>query len=78
MEFLFHSVYHDGNRAKYYNVYKVENNKFYAECHHFNRARECEGDFEIVKEGENWKPSNVSFQKEAEQIADEIEQFITV
>lgn len=78
MEFLFHSVYHEGNRAKYYNVYKIENNKFYAECHHFNRVRECEGDFELVKEGEDWKPSNVTFRKEAEQIADEIQQYITI
>jgi len=77
MEFLFHSVYHDGNRAKYYNVYKVDNNRFYAECHHFNRVRACEGDFEILKEGEGWKPSDDHFQKEAEQIGDEIRNFTT-
>ncbi len=78
MEFLFHSVYHDGNHAKYYNVYKVENDRFYAECHHFNRARQCEGDFEIVKEGNDWKTSDEQFQREAEKIGDEIRTFTTV
>lgn len=75
MEFLFHSVYQDGAHAKYYNIYKVSPEKYYAECHHFNRARSCEGDFEIMKEGNSWKASDEHFEKEAAQISDEIRSF---
>ena len=78
MEFLFHSVYQDGAHSKYYNVYKVSPEKFYAECHHFNRARACEGDFEISWEGESWKPNDQHFEKEAAQISDEIRNYIAV
>ena len=75
MEFLFHSVFHDGNHAKYFNIYKVEANKFFAECHHFNRARMCEGDFEISKDGKEWKPSQQKFEKEAAYIGNEIDKW---
>jgi hypothetical protein len=73
MDFLFHSVYNDGHHSKYFNVYKIDRNHFLAECHHFNRARDCDGDFELVKEGETWKPVNDKFEEEAHYIAQELE-----
>ena len=76
MDFIFHSVYYDGEHSKYFNVYKVEKNKFFAECHHFNQARLCEGDFELVKEGENWKTNNQKFEEEAKFIGEEIDRNI--
>lgn len=73
MDFLFHSVFHDGQHSKYFNVYKIENDRFLAECHHFNRARDCEGDFELVREGETWKSTNEKFDDAATYIGEEIE-----
>jgi len=73
MDFLFHSVYNDGHHAKYFNVYKLEGNRFLAECHHFNRSRHCVGDFELVKEGETWKAIDNNFNEEAHYIGEELE-----
>ena len=73
MNFLFHSVYHDGHHAKYFNVYKVEENRFFAECHHFNQVHTCEGNFELVKEGDTWKANNENFEHEATYIGEEID-----
>jgi hypothetical protein len=73
MDFLFHSVFNDGNHSKYFNVYKIEQNRFLAECHHFNRARDCEGDFELVREGEEWKSNSDKFEQVATYIGEEIE-----
>ena len=73
MEFVFHSVYNDGPHAKYFNVYKVDEDKFFAECHHFNRERDCTGDFEIVRHGEDWDSSDPRFLEEAKYIGTEIE-----
>jgi hypothetical protein len=73
MDFLFHSVFNDGQHSKYFNVYKIEQNRFLAECHHFNRARNCEGDFELVREGETWKATNDKFEEEATYIGEELE-----
>lgn len=73
MEFLFHSVYQeDDQHAKYFSIYKVDENRFFAECHHFNMARICEGDFEIARNGDSWEPSEIQFQKEADFIGSEI------
>ena len=73
MDFLFHTVYNEANHSKYFNIYRVEGAKFLAECHHFNRERDCEGDFEIVKENGEWKATNPNFNQEAQQIGQEIE-----
>ena len=73
MDFLFHSVFNDGHHAKYFNVYKLEDNRFLAECHHFNSSRNCEGDFEIVREGQEWKAMNHRFNEEAHYIGEELE-----
>ena len=73
MDFLFHSVYNLADHAKYFNVYKLEENRFLAECHHFNRERDCLGDFELVKEGDHWTPSDFRFDELARQIGEEIE-----
>ena len=73
MDFLFHSVFNDGHHAKYFNVYKIDRNRFLAECHHFNRERDCEGDFEIVKEGEGWKSNDQKYEEEASYIGQELE-----
>jgi hypothetical protein len=73
MDFLFHSVFNDGHHSKYFNVYKIEQNRFLAECHHFNRARDCEGDFELVREGEGWKSTSNKFEEVATYIGEEIE-----
>jgi hypothetical protein len=76
MDFIFHSVFDDGEHRKYFNVYKIDETHFLAECHHFNRARECEGDFELVKEGETWKPSSENFEDEAKFIGEEIDRMV--
>ena len=73
MDFLFHSVYNGGPHAKYYNVYKVDENHFVAECHHFNRSRECEGDFEIIRDPDGWKTNNEKYEQEAQYIGEEID-----
>ena len=73
MDFLFHSVYNEADHSRYFNIYRLEENKFLAECHHFNRARDCEGDFEIIKEGGNWTPTDPQFREVARQIGEEIE-----
>jgi hypothetical protein len=77
MNFLFHSVYDDAKHSKFFNIYQLEDNRFLVECHHFNRQRDCEGDFEIVKENGEWKPNNPSFNEEAKQIGEEIERMET-
>ena len=73
MEFLFHSVYHDGHHTKYFNVYKVENNRFLARPHHFNFSSVVDGDFELIKEGNRWKTEKDSFAPEASYIGEEID-----
>jgi len=73
MDFLFHSVFNDGHHSMYFNVYQIEQNRFLAECHHFNRARDCEGDFELVRDGESWKATNQKFDDAATYIGEEIE-----
>ena len=78
MDFLFHSVYNEEDHSKYFNVYKLEDNRFLAECHHFNRERDCLGDFEIVKEGGHWKPNDPKFNEVAQQIGEEIERMDTI
>jgi hypothetical protein len=77
MDFLFHTVFNEAEHSKYFNVYKLDDNRFLAECHHFNRERDCMGDFEIVKEGEEWKPSDPKFSDVAHQIGEEIERMET-
>jgi hypothetical protein len=76
MEFIFHSVFDHGGGRKYFNVYKIDDTHFHAECHHFNRARSCEGDFDLVKEGENWKASDELFEDEAKFIGEEINRMV--
>ena len=73
MDFLFHTVYNSAEHSKYFNIYKLDENRFLAECHHFNRERDCVGDFEIVKEGNEWKPNDPTFNEVAQQIGEEIE-----
>jgi len=74
MEFLFHSVYNDGHHhRKFYNIYRIDENHFLAQCHHFNSARNADQDFEIIREGDHWKPSNEQYVNEAGHIAEEIE-----
>jgi hypothetical protein len=76
MDFVFHSVFDDRGRRKYFSVYRIDDTHFRAECHHFNRARECEGDFELVKEGNNWRASSKSFVEEARFIGEEIDRMV--
>lgn len=73
MEFKFHSVYDDGHHSKYYNIYKIDNDHYLAQCHHFNQARLCEQDFEIIRDGDHWKPSDEQFSGAASHIAHEID-----
>jgi hypothetical protein len=73
MDFLFHSVYNQAEHSKFFNIYKLESDRFLAECHHFNRERECDGDFEIVRENGQWKPVDPKFDDLARQIGEEIE-----
>ena len=75
MEFLFHSVYNDGQKSIYYNVYKIDEDHVLAECHHFNRSRSCEGDFELVREGTEWKTSEHANDGKANHIAEELAQW---
>jgi hypothetical protein len=73
MKFLFHSVVLIADQTKYYNVYKIEDNHYFAECHHFNRKQSCENDFELYKRGDDWEPGEPSFSKEADRIGEEID-----
>ncbi len=78
MDFLFHSVYNQDDHSQYFNIYRLDENRFLAECHHFNRERDCQGDFEIVKEGGEWKPNNPQFTEVAHQIGEEIERMESI
>jgi len=78
MDFLFHSVYNKAEHAKYFNIYKLEGDRFLAECHHFNRERDCQGDFEISKETGEWKPNDPQFNEEARYIGEEIDRMESV
>ena len=73
MKFLFHSVVGIGGQTKYYNIYSIDKAHFFAECHHFNRQRACEEDFELQKEGDEWKAGDSSHENEAQQIGEEID-----
>ncbi len=73
MKFLFHSVVIEKGHSKYYNVYKIDESHFFAECHHFNRERYCEGDFEFEKDGYDWKPKGPEFDNAAQEIGEEID-----
>ena len=73
MEFLFHSVLEQEGHVKYFNIYKIDEVHYYAECHHFNRERVCEGDFELHKEGDDWKAAQPTFDDEAQKIGEEID-----
>ena len=75
MEFLFHSVFDDGHRTIYYNVYKIDEDHVLAECHHFNRSRNCDGDFQLVREGSEWKPENHKQDDTVSHIVREVEQW---
>jgi hypothetical protein len=76
MDFIFHSVFDDHGRRKYFSIYKIDDTHFRAECHHFNRERLCEGDFELVKDGDDWKPSSENFEEEAKFIGEEIDRMV--
>jgi hypothetical protein len=73
MDFLFHSVFNQSDHSKYFNIYKLEGDRFLAECHHFNRKRDCLGDFELARENGQWKPNDPKFDEEARQIGEEID-----
>jgi hypothetical protein len=73
MQFLFHSVIDTEGHAKYYNIYQVDESVFLAECHHFNRERACDGDFELRREGEEWTSLKPGYEEAAQQIGEEIE-----
>ncbi|HRE51447.1 MAG TPA: hypothetical protein PK339_08505 [Flavitalea sp.] len=75
MEFLFHSVYYDGHHAKYFNVYKIADNRFLAEPHHFNFNSLQIGmaDFELRKEGGRWKTEGEKLGPIASYIGEEID-----
>jgi len=78
MDFLFHTVYNEADHAKYFNIYRLDENRFLAECHHFNRERDCEGDFEILRENGEWKSEDPSFGNVAMQIGEEIERMESI
>jgi hypothetical protein len=73
MKFLFHSVIENDGHTKYYNIYRIEEGHYFAECHHFNRQHICEGDFELHKRGDEWAPAEASFEDEAQRIGEEID-----
>lgn len=77
MDFMFHSVFDDGGHRKYFSVYKIDDTHFRAECHHFNRARLCDGDFELIKEGDTWKANSGKFTEEAKFIGEEINRMVS-
>ena len=77
MDFIFHSVFDDGEgHRKYFSVYQIDNTHFRAECHHFNRTRECDGDFELEKDGDHWKTSRPNLDDEAKFIGEEIDRMV--
>lgn len=78
MKFLFHSVITEEGHSTYYNVYQVDDTHFRAECHHFNRERHCDGDFELEKQGEDWKPSAPGHETAALQLGEEIDRIVSV
>lgn len=73
MDFLFHSVYHDGRHSRYYNVYKISADRYLAQCHHFNRDRDCTADFELIKAESGWELTTEEFKDEGAYIAEEID-----
>jgi hypothetical protein len=73
MKFLFHTVTSADGHTKYYNIYKIEEDHYFAECHHFNRKQSCEGDFELYKRGDDWQPAEAPYEGEAQQIGEEID-----
>lgn len=73
MEFVFHSVVSADGHTKYYNIYRIDEEHYLAQCHHFNRERLCDGDFELHRQGDHWAPVNSSFEEEAQQIGEEID-----
>ena len=77
MEFLFHSVYDDGHHRKYFNVYRVEENRFLAELHHFNPANGPAAGFELQKKGDAWIPLSDVPEREATYIGEEIQRSIS-
>lgn len=76
MKFLFHSVVESGGQTKYYNVYRIDEGHYFAECHHFNRQHNCEGDFELRKNGDDWVPVEANFEDEAQHIGEEVDRMI--
>ncbi|HYC30338.1 MAG TPA: hypothetical protein VEB42_15995 [Chitinophagaceae bacterium] len=76
MKFLFHSVVSTDGHTKYYNIYRIDEGHFYAECHHFNREHACEGDFELHKQGDDWVPADTMFTEEAQRIGEEIDRMV--
>ena len=77
MDFIFHSVFDDQQgHTKYFSVYRIDDTHFRAECHHFNRSRVCDGDFDLEKQGDNWKPSSENFEDEARFIGEEIDRMV--
>jgi hypothetical protein len=76
MDFVFHSVFDDGKHRKYFSVFKIDDTHFRAECHHFNRVRDCKGDFELVKDGDHWTTSMETFEEEAKFIGEEIDRMV--
>ena len=77
MDFIFHSVFDDGEgHTKYFSIYRLDDTHFRAECHHFNRDRECGGDFELEKDGQQWKPSRPNLEEEAKFIGEEIDRMV--
>jgi hypothetical protein len=73
MQFLFHSVIEQEGQTRYYNIYQIDDERYLAECHHFNRERSCEGDFELHKKGVEWVAAAPSFDSQAQIIGEEIE-----
>lgn len=76
MDFIFHSVFDKGGRRKYFSVFRIDATHFRAECHHFNKARACEGDFELIREGDQWKSTGQNFEEEAKFIGEEIDRMV--
>ena len=77
MDFIFHSVYDaGGGHRKYFSIYKIDDTHFRAECHHFNQSRECEGDFELEKEGDSWKFRNATSEEVGKFIGEEIDRMV--
>jgi hypothetical protein len=73
MEFLFHSAIEQDGHTRFYNVYRIDETHFLAECHHFNRERLCDGDIQLEKRGDQWKPASPDHEETAQRLAEEIE-----